>query len=274
MPKQTVSCPSCKARFSASPGQLKVAKGLVRCGACLTVFNALSTTQQTTDTAEAPKTPATRSAALSQPISQPSKPPAPITTAKVTVVLPSKDATEALNIPELPMQDLLDRPKTAPRPSLLNRLGYSVIALLALALLLAQIVWFNPALVHQYAFLAPVQQMISQQLNLPTPAQQAAEKIINERLVIQPHEEYADVLRVSLRLINQANFAQPFPALHLSFSDLAGKPVAQRVFEPAEYLDLTLFPQQMMPAQQPVQIQLDILNPGTRAVNYQLELRL
>lgn len=278
MPKQTVSCPACKARFSASPGQLKVAKGLVRCGACLTVFNALESPRQAPaamSTAPATKTatPAPAPAPASKTDAHLLEQPLPTPTAKVTVVPPSKDTQELLNIPELPMHDMLDRPQSLQRPSTISHLGYSLAIALALLILLAQVVWFNPALVHQHTMLAPLQRFISQQLNLPPPARRATGEIINERLVIQPHEEYADALRVSLRLINQADFAQAFPALHLSFSDLAGKPVAQRLFQPEDYLDTSLFAEQLMPVQQPVQIQLDILNPGARAVNYQLELR-
>ena len=39
-------CPSCHARFRVTDGQLKIARGQVRCGACLLVFDANTESQR------------------------------------------------------------------------------------------------------------------------------------------------------------------------------------------------------------------------------------
>ena len=39
-------CPSCESRYKVTSGQLKVAQGQVRCGRCLTVFEAIPLTSK------------------------------------------------------------------------------------------------------------------------------------------------------------------------------------------------------------------------------------
>ncbi len=106
---------------------------------------------------------------------------------------------------------------------------------------------------------------------LPPPTQLAL--IQSERLLVRSHPAHADALRVDAIISNRADFAQPFPALELRFSDLDGDTVASRHFQPREYLGGELVGVQLMPPQQPVQIALEIVDPGPRAVNYELSIR-
>ena len=56
----------------------------------------------------------------------------------------------------------------------------------------------------------------------------------------------------------------------MRFADLGGQLVASRRFKPSEYLAGELAGRSEMPPQTPIHISLDILDPGTRAVNYSL----
>ena len=47
---QVTECPACQTTFRVTDGQLRLAKGKVRCGHCLTVFNAQNP-EVVTDTA-------------------------------------------------------------------------------------------------------------------------------------------------------------------------------------------------------------------------------
>jgi predicted Zn finger-like uncharacterized protein len=51
------------------------------------------------------------------------------------------------------------------------------------------------------------------------------------------HPEVPGAMRVRVNLLNQAEFAQPYPAIQLSLSDKDGRIVGRRTYTPAQYLD-------------------------------------
>jgi predicted Zn finger-like uncharacterized protein len=105
------------------------------------------------------------------------------------------------------------------------------------------------------------------------PAQFNPEAIRVYEIHLQPHETLGDALRLSFLLQNRAEKDQPFPALQLTFTDIKERKVASRIFQPWDYVDLSRFDQHLMPSTRPIQIQLDILNPGIRAVGYQVDVQ-
>ncbi|MGH8434113.1 MAG: DUF3426 domain-containing protein [Pseudomonas sp.] len=94
--------------------------------------------------------------------------------------------------------------------------------------------------------------------------------IKSSNLVVRSHPEFAGALVVDAILYNRASFAQPFPLLEIRFADINGQLLASRRFKPSEYLAGELAGQAEMPPQTPIHISLDILDPGTKAVNYSL----
>jgi len=80
------------------------------------------------------------------------------------------------------------------------------------------------------------------------------------------------VLRITATLVNAAPFPQPWPAFEVVLFDLSGAPVARRRFAPAEYLGELSERQLLMAPGQPVQIRLDVLDPGRDAVNFEINL--
>src|SRR5690606_9062347 len=77
------------------------------------------------------------------------------------------------------------------------------------------------------------------------------ERIATTNLVVRSHPDQPAALRVDATLITRASFAQPFPLLILSFTNLEGDIVASRNFSPAEYLGGELKGVAQMPIQQP-----------------------
>ncbi len=90
---------------------------------------------------------------------------------------------------------------------------------------------------------------------------------------IRRHPETEDALRVMLTLENQAPGILAYPDLQLSFYDLRDRLLARRRFSPQQYLSLSVDPALGMPAQQPVQTMIDIVDPGPDAVNFEFQLR-
>jgi len=97
-------------------------------------------------------------------------------------------------------------------------------------------------------------------------------KIRATNLVVRSHPSQANILIIDAILINNASFTQPYPALRLEFSDLNNQLLARRDLQPSDYLRGELSGARQMPANQPVQLSLPIIDPGEAAVNYQLKV--
>ena len=71
----------------------------------------------------------------------------------------------------------------------------------------------------------------------------------------------------------QLDYHRRSKLLEVRFDDIRGNTLARRTFKPGEYLSGELAGQREMPSQVPIHIALDILDPGTEAVNYSLAFR-
>lgn len=92
-------------------------------------------------------------------------------------------------------------------------------------------------------------------------------------LSVRTHPEVENALMVDVLIANRAAFAQVFPAIELTFSDINNDVIAGRRFEPVDYLEGELKGESDIPAQTPVRIQLEIEDPGDQAVNWNIEFR-
>ena len=88
---------------------------------------------------------------------------------------------------------------------------------------------------------------------------------------VRKHPQVEDALLINATLINHADFRQPYPVFSISFSDLSGKPVAVRRFNPAEYLPDGVNIKAGLAAGFPVPVVLEIQDPGDEGVSFQFE---
>lgn len=146
-------------------------------------------------------------------------------------------------------------------------LSASVLALLILAGQYVYLHWDRYALNNQYR---PLLTQVCEIVGCQLPILVDIKAIDAVNLVVRAHPDFSNVLMVDAKILNRAAFAQPFPKLLLVFSDLNDNQVASRLFGPEEYLRGELAGQSTIPSQQPVQISLDIVDPGENAVNYHL----
>jgi predicted Zn finger-like uncharacterized protein len=119
---------------------------------------------------------------------------------------------------------------------------------------------------------SPLLPLVCRFLACPEPERSLINSLTSEELLVRSHPRYAQALEVSFIFRNDAPAPQPFPAIELGFSDLNRRPLANRLFQPAEYLPPELQTQQM-PAQATLQITLELADPGSAAVNYTLAFR-
>ncbi|WP_323845645.1 DUF3426 domain-containing protein [Microbulbifer magnicolonia] len=109
-------------------------------------------------------------------------------------------------------------------------------------------------------------------LDCRLPPLEDLQAIHTANLMVRSHPQLAGALVVDAVLLNTAPYTQPFPSLLLSFSDLKNKPVASRRFAPADYLQGELAGRRQMPSGSPVHIAIEIVDPGSEAVNYELHI--
>ena len=148
-----------------------------------------------------------------------------------------------------------------------------VVGSVLLALLLAgQYVVFNFDKLATDERFRPALERVCASLACELPVLEDLNKISSEKLVVRSHPDKSDALMVDVIITNRAKFAQPFPALELTFSDLRGKVVATQSFYPSEYLHGELRGMTLMPSKSPIHLELDIDDPGTAAINYKLTL--
>ena len=96
----------------------------------------------------------------------------------------------------------------------------------------------------------------------------------SRKLAVRSHPDKADALLVDALIINEAAFEQPFPVIELQFMDIQQQLVGSYRLEPSAYLDGELAGSTaLMAVRTPIHIDIDIPDPGPKAVNYQLQFR-
>lgn len=88
---------------------------------------------------------------------------------------------------------------------------------------------------------------------------------------VRDHPQVADAVLINATFVNRASFVQPYPIFEVGFSDLAGTLVAQRRFVPQDYLQAPTAVAMGLVPDQPVEVRLEVLDPGRRAVSFKLD---
>jgi len=169
--------------------------------------------------------------------------------------------------------DALDEPvllDTAPPRRRLAMFALLLGNVMLLALLAWQHVDANIETLSRSARFAPLLPFACRIVECPAVSRSQPDRFVSEQLLVRSHPRYAEALEVSLVFRNDAAQAQPFPALELGFHDPANRLIANRLFQPAEYLPPELNTSEM-PAQSSIQVMLELVDPGSEAVNYTLK---
>ena len=148
--------------------------------------------------------------------------------------------------------------------------GAIAAALLLTVTLIAQYVYWERYHLVQISALRPALEWFCKPLtcNLPLRHELAQVEMIERE--VRDHPRVKDALLVSAAFVNRAPYAQAYPVLQISFSDVAGTPVAVRRFAPEEYLRKKTAGNGMAPGEQ-TRVSLEVVDPGERAVSFQFD---
>ncbi len=203
--------------------------------------------------------------------------PAPVEPADETT-----DAEFSLNLDDGAELDYIDIPagEEEPEPRQSSRprfsgtstqwLKWSSLSLLAVVVLAGQHLVFNYQELARTPEWRPLYAQFCELAGCTLPGRAHIDKLRGANLVVRSHPQVHDALVVDAIVYNEAQYPQPFPDLELTFSSMDEDPVASRRFTPDEYRAGELENRDVMPADVPVHVSFEILDPGDDAVNYSL----
>lgn len=148
----------------------------------------------------------------------------------------------------------------------------AAVAIAALALLLAlQIVLADRERLAADARWRPLVAATCGALGCEVPPWREPSAFVLVAREVRPHPDAGDALRVRASFRNDARWPQAWPRLLLTLSDVDGRAVAARAFEPDEYLGSA--PGAPMAPGQSADIALDIHEPSAATVSYAFDFR-
>jgi len=92
-------------------------------------------------------------------------------------------------------------------------------------------------------------------------------QLISRDVRLHPKEKNA--LLISAAMINNADFSQPYPDIHIRLSDISGNIIAERVFNSKTYMGKLSNPFLLMKSKTPVHINFEVVDPGKDAINFE-----
>ena len=152
-----------------------------------------------------------------------------------------------------------------------SMLTWGGLSVLMMLVFLGQTIYFKHNELGQISSLRPWVQMFCKHASCELSLQVDIGQIELLGQDIRTHPKSDKALLVSATIINNASFTQPFPGLQLSFSDINGIKVATRNFLPEDYLPAKYSTRKGMESNIPIQLELELVDPGKNAVNFEFD---
>jgi len=244
-------CPHCNTIFRVKESELEQADGQVRCGHCLAVFtadNPYSTTTYRTESDPDNNFEESDSFALKGETE-------------------SEDSHLVADV--IPPELRAEARKGKNHFGFLGTLVISLLILTSISGLFLQYAYYNRNNLVKITDLRPWLETMCQQINCTLPPPRDRKKIILSSKNIFSHPNVEGALMVSASIVNQADFAQEYPIIELRFENVRGKTIAGRRFNAVEYLGIPEDQISQMQPDIPININLEIKDPGNNMVSYE-----
>jgi predicted Zn finger-like uncharacterized protein len=260
-------CPTCSTVFEIKAEHLLAASGRVRCGECGQVFRAFDYVYEDLATVQA----ALAEYHALQADQHMNERQDGSGTAAGDV-----ESDDGYGVPDdNSAADILMHPEYSGAWSGVSVFGRNVAqgAMIGALLLLLGVQWlyFNRAGLAAQNDWRPGLESLCSLLRCELPLQVDLSRIELVNRDVRKHPRVAGALLINATLVNRADFSQPYPVLEVTFSNSSGTPVAARRFDPAEYLGEQADIKAGMPGDTPLQVVLEIEDPGEDAVSFQFE---
>ncbi len=183
----------------------------------------------------------------------------------------SSEPATAVDIPpESPIQTV----KPSRSSIFINQITLSIGSLLLITLLLGQYIFFSrDHLAQQYPGTRPLLEKMCGYLECKLALQRDLSKLQLTHRDVRSHPTTPDALLINATFVNKATFPQPYPAIELKLSNLNGRLVGRRIFQPNEYLAGSPDIDAGIPPNTQVYLVLELADPGKQAVNFEFDFR-
>lgn len=179
--------------------------------------------------------------------------------------------------PEISVKSGVPRPAyvsapAAPLPSMaggLLRFGLLVLLMLGLA---GQLAWLARNRLAEVPSLRPWLATACERLDCRLPAYHDLQTIRLTEARVTSHPDYGSALLAVVTLYNDAPLAQPWPRLALALTAPEEVAVAERIFEPAEFLPAERQGEVLFASGATVEVRLPLADPGTAAAGFKFSL--
>jgi len=305
----TTTCPACGTTFRVTAEQLLARNGNVRCGRCAHVFNAheslaLDYPPPVVEEPEAIAEPAQELVPETERLPEPEPPPdepppAPefIPAAEAEALHEFEAQSESEAIPEYveePTAEPLARAEAEPEPQPepppefiqppeapvavpppkrnLRRLWLAGTTLLLLGLVVQDAMYFRTELIARSPALKPAFEQACSLFGCRVALPRNADLLSIEASSLEADPASAGIVVLNAALRNRAGYLQALPLFELTLTDYQDKLVARRVFQPREYLPPEAAAQTGMPANEEIEVKLNIDLGDAKAAGYRVYL--
>jgi predicted Zn finger-like uncharacterized protein len=241
------SCPECKTQFLLNTEHLKAHRGKVQCGHCEHVFNAKNRLTEISDDIHSTEEYQASLENAEQSVKEyedylESLPVEEIVLSEnpnyIGEFSPETLDASATNNADKPItiEDFAADPKFSRKKIKLN-VWLSLLSLLLLILAGLQTVYFmRTKLAAEYPQFKPFLVQVCTYLNCEVALPKDLNLLVIDDSDMQEDENYQGVINFSSSLINNANYAQTYPNIELTLTNVDDQPVLRRVIKPVEYL--------------------------------------
>lgn len=250
-------CERCGTVFMVAPADLAAARGDVVCGQCGTLFNALLSLSEFPLEPEQQQLQTHQGARLAPMLQMPVG--APIRSA-ISVFDP--DQNGEIESTHFPAPEF--RVTAASR-----NWPWWVSAIALLVVLIAQIGWGERTRWIDNSRWRAAMERVCLVAGCEMPLPSDPSRLALTAREVRPHPSVADALLITATVRNDADFAQPFPALRVRLSDLQEQRIASRRFDPADYLADAGDDIRGLAAHASAVIVLEVADPGRDAVAFE-----
>ena len=299
-------CPACNARYSVTPGQLRVADGQVRCGQCLTVFNAIAKTgkdlpasakTKESDIAQQAKT--SKASFQNQPPQEKSRQQKPNYHKQDEKPVDQSETSKTIKVKRAPSQAKMTSGLQHPdkrssvdshpmHPSLMLQIralnidppelkavtdnpttqSWAIFGcIIAVMLLAGQYLWFERATLAKDPALTPIYRLACQQINCTLSTASGLSDLNSTHLLVREVADQPDTLELLTGIRNTLNLPVHLPTLRLQFTDINGRVIAARDITATTYRPET----EVIQPNETLDIRLVIKRPQAGHLGYEID---
>lgn len=257
-----IRCPECNTLFQLNESDLAASNSQVQCGHCFHIFQA-EEKQQAFKLVEEVSTSDIDINTFADSIDEIPK----------EEVIASETFTAAPLFEQNAMVDDLVPPElrqhTAPSSTMLSKTLWSIGILCLTIAASIQMIYFKRAELTRNTELRPYLVSLCELAKCDIPELKDISRLELSSKNVYSHPNVDNALMITAVMVNQASFAQQFPTLQVSFTNLVGDIIMARQFKPGEYLNTNEDKLSDMQPGLPIQIILEVIDPGNNATAYE-----